>query len=126
VKVRLSPRDFITSLKFDGRLEPSLGLATEKGKDRFISLLSRKVEDLGQETFYNVKNNSEVVALFKQSHNFTIDAVIAEFNKQKMATHVGAFDKYKLDKIVMSWLVVESLLISIFYEKIVISFAWTA
>jgi hypothetical protein len=119
----ITARDSISSLKFDGRLEPTLGSATEIGKDRFISLLSRTVEDLGQETFYYVKtDSSEVVDLFKQSHNFTIDAIVAEFNERKIATHVGAFDEYKLDEIVMSRLVVESLLTSIFYEKIVIRF----
>jgi hypothetical protein len=120
----ITARDSTTSLKFDGRLEPTVGSATEIGKDRFISLLARKVEDLGQETFYYVMNNSnEVVDLFEQSHNFTINAVVKEFIARKdESLHKGAFDDYELDEIVMSRLVVESLLTATFYEKIVIRF----
>ena len=120
----ITARDSTTSLKFDGRLEPTVGSATEIGKDRFISLLARTVEDLGQETFYYVMNNSnEVVDLFEQSHNFTINAVVKEFIARKDGSlHKGAFDDYELDEIVMSRLVVESLLTATFYEKIVIRF----
>ena len=55
---RVSARDSTTSLKFDGRLEPTVGSATEIGKERFITLLSRKVEEHGQEAFYYAKNPS--------------------------------------------------------------------
>ena len=121
----LSARDSTTSHKFDGCLEPAVGApATEIGKDDFITMLNRKVEDLGQETFYYVKNdNDEVVDLFEQhSHNFTLDAVVQEFEARKRLSHVGAFDAYELDEIAMSRLVVESLLTSAFYKKIVIRF----
>jgi Zinc knuckle len=120
----IAARDSSTSFKFDGCLDPAVNApSTEIGKDRFITLVSRKVEDLGQETFYYVKNESdEVVDLFEQSHNFTLDAVVAEFEARKVDTHPGAFDGFEFDEIALSRLVVESLLTDAFYEKIVIRF----
>ena len=48
-------RDSITTLKFDGKLEPVTGSTTEVGKERFLQLLERRVEEHGHETFYYVK-----------------------------------------------------------------------
>jgi hypothetical protein len=112
----ISTRNSTTRLKFDRHLEPNIHLsATKKGKDRFITLLAWKVEDLGQETFYHVKNDAgNVVDIFEHSHNFTIDTIVQEFEERKMLSHPGAFNDYELDKIVMSQLVVESLLSSSF------------
>jgi hypothetical protein len=120
----ISALNSTTSLKFDGYLKPNPHLsATEMGKDRFITLLARKVEDLGQETFYHVKNDAgNVVDLFKYSHNFTIDHVVKEFEDRQMVNHPGAFNNCKLDEVAMSRLVVESLITSSFYEKVIIRF----
>ena len=71
----VNARDSITNLKFDGRLEATVGSASEIGKERFIALLQRKVEEHGQDTFYHVTNSlSKVVNLFDHVHNFTLDA----------------------------------------------------
>jgi hypothetical protein len=121
----IAARDSTTSLKFNGNLEPTVGASvTEIGKDRFISMLERKVEELGQETFYYVQNETkdDVVNLFEHSHNFTIKTIIKEFEARQVDTHIGAFDAYELDEIFMSRLVVETLLSSSFYDKIVIRF----
>ena len=44
--------DSITSVKFDGKLK-SVG-PSEMGKERFLTLLQRCVEEHGQQTFYHV------------------------------------------------------------------------
>jgi hypothetical protein len=44
-------RDSTTTLKFDGKLEPVVGSTTEVGKERFLQLLERRVEEHGHETF---------------------------------------------------------------------------
>ena len=116
-------RDTITNLKFDGRLEATVGSASEIGKERFIALLGRKVEEHGQETFYYVKNSSgKVVDLLEHAHNFTLETVVEEFNQRARFDNVSdeAFDDYEMDEVTMSRLVVESLLTSAFYEKIFI------
>ena len=48
----ISARDSTTTLKFDGKLEPVVGSTTEVGKERFLQLLERRVEEHGHETFY--------------------------------------------------------------------------
>ena len=107
----VNARDSITNLKFDGRLEATVGSASEIGKERFIALLQRKVEEHGQDTFYHVTNSlSKVVNLFDHVHNFTLDAVITEFERRSSSSNTAfeAFDTYELDEITMSRLVVES------------------
>ena len=52
----MNARDGVTALKFDGRLEPTGGPSTEVDKERFLTLLGRRVEEHGQETFYYAKN----------------------------------------------------------------------
>jgi hypothetical protein len=47
---------------------------------------------------------------------------VQEFEDHENSTHPGAFNNYKLDEIVISWLVVESRLISFFSEQIMIRF----
>ena len=48
----ITARDSTTTLKFDGRLEPTVGSSTEIGKERFMTLLQRRVKEYGHETFY--------------------------------------------------------------------------
>ena len=52
----MNARDSTTTLKFDGKLEPVVTSTTEIGKERFLKLLERRVEEHGQETFYYVKD----------------------------------------------------------------------
>jgi hypothetical protein len=120
----ISARDSTTSLKFDENLEPTTSAGvTEIRKDRFVTLLGRKGKDLGQETFYYVKNDDRhAVDLITKSDMFMINTITKELKDCKDPNHVGAFDNYELDKIVMSWLVVESLVTSAFYELMVIRF----
>ena len=114
-------RDTITNLKFDGRLEATVGSASEIGKERFIALLGRKVEEHGQETFYHVKDPAgKVVDLLEHAHNFTLETVVQEFQLRARFDNVSdaAFDDYEMDEVTMPRLVVESLLTSAFYEKV--------
>ncbi len=41
----VSARDSSTTLKFDGKLEAVVASATEIGKERFLTLLERRVEE---------------------------------------------------------------------------------
>jgi hypothetical protein len=121
----ISARDGVTTLKFDGRLEPTSGSLTEIGKDRFLALLARRVEEHGQETFYYAKNSyNEVVNIIENSHNFSVDMIVTEFENRSNPSNSAfdAFDEYEMREVALSRLVVESLLTSNFYEKIVIRF----
>jgi hypothetical protein len=70
----------VTTLKFDGRLKATVGSSTEIGKERFLTLLGQRVEEHGQETFYHAKSsNNEVVNIIENSHNFTTNMLISEF-----------------------------------------------
>ena len=118
-------RDTITNLKFDGRLEAIVGSASEIGKERFIALLGRKVEEHGQETFYYVKDPpGKVVDLLEHAHNFTLETVVEEFQLRARFDNVSdaAFDDYEMDEVTMSRLVVESLLTSALYKKMFIRY----
>jgi hypothetical protein len=116
-------RDSVTTLKFDGRLESLSGSVTELGKDRFLTLLARRVEEHGQETFYYAKNSyDEVVNIITHAHNFSLDMIVTEFENRSNPenSNYEAFDEHELRDIALSRLVVESLLASTFYEKIAI------
>jgi hypothetical protein len=51
----MNARENVTTLKFDGRLEATVGSSTEIGKEPFLTLLGQRVEVHGQETFYHAK-----------------------------------------------------------------------
>ena len=121
----VSARDSTTTLKFDGKLDPVSTSTTEIGKERFLTLLERRVEEHGQETFYYVTDiHGKVVNLFEHVHNFDLDTLVKEFNLRNEVenTTFAAFDSYEEDEIMLSRLVVESLLTSTFYEKIFIRY----
>ena len=118
-----SARDSTTTLKFDGKLESVVGSTTEVGKERFLQLLERRVEEHGHETFYYVKYEGKVVNLFAHVHNVTLDALKAEFDPAAPAPPTfSAFDKYEKGNIIMSRLVCESLLTPAFYDKIFVRY----
>jgi hypothetical protein len=45
----------VTTLKFDGTLEATVGSSTEIGKEHFLTLLGQSVEEYRLETFYYAK-----------------------------------------------------------------------
>jgi hypothetical protein len=117
----MNARESVTTIKFDGRLEVTLGSSTEIGK-RFLTLLGQRVEEHGQETFYHAKNsNNKVVNIIENSHNFTTNMLISEFEIRSDPdnTDYAAFDEFEMRDIALSSLVVESLLTSNLYNKIV-------
>ena len=120
-------RDSTGTLKFNGNLEAAAGSATEIGKERFVAMLKRRVVEHGHETFFHIRSTTDptaVVSLFEHSHYYKLDAVVAEFMRRFDESNKSfeAFDQYELDDITLSRLVVESLLTSAFYEKIVVRF----
>ena len=119
-------RDSTTTLKFDGKLEPVVGSITEVGKERFLQLLERRVEEHGHETFYYVKYEDNVVNLFEHVHNVTLNMLTAEFFLRMTPTMdpppYSAFDQYEKGDVTMSRLVCESLLTPAFYDKIFVRY----
>ena len=63
----MNARDSTTSLKFDGKLEAVVSSTTEIGKERFLTLLQRRVEEHGQETFYYMKDAHGTVVVDSKS-----------------------------------------------------------
>ena len=118
-------RDSITTIKFNGTLEPKASVSTEIGKERFVTLLKKKVKEHGQQTFYWIRDtDGSVVDLFENAHRFKLDAVIAEHNRRMEVSGLfEAYDRIEKDEIELSRTVVESLLTESFQEKIEIRFS---
>ena len=118
-------RNSVTTLKFDGRLESTVGSSTEIGKERFLKILSRRVEEHGQETFYHVKNSTgTVLNVLDHAHNFTLDAIAKDYKERSNFNNLtfAAYDAYEIRDITLSRLVVESLLTSMLYDKILVRY----
>ena len=118
-------RDSVTTLKFDGRLESTVGSSTEIGKERLLKILSRRVEEHGQETFYHVKNSTgTVLNVLEHAHNFTLDAIAKDYKERSNFNNLtfAAYDAYEIRDITLSRLVVESLLTSTLYDKILVRY----
>ena len=120
----IKARDSTNTFKFNGQLEAVVGSATEVGKEKFLVMLKRKVEEHGQETFYHIRSDGKVVDLIDQIHNFTVEQVTTEFNRRFAAdpSTNEAYDPYELDEITMSRTLVESLVTAEFFEKIFIRY----
>ena len=69
------------------------------GKERFLTLLQRRVEEHGQQTFYFFKDpHDTVVNLFDEVHNFTLDMVVTEFHlRNDFSIDHSSFDSYERD-----------------------------
>jgi hypothetical protein len=122
-----SARHSTTTIKFDGKLEAVVGSTTEVGKERFLQLLERRVEERGHETFYYVKYEGKMVNLFAHVQNVTLEDLTAEFKtRMTPVTNPTAptplpfstFDKYEKGDVTMSRLVTDLLLTPAFYDKI--------
>ncbi len=50
-----------------------VGSSTEIGKESFLTRLERHVEEHGQETFYAIKLDDNVVNVFEHVHNITLE-----------------------------------------------------
>jgi hypothetical protein len=124
----MNSSDLTTSVKFDGMLETVGSSTTERGKERFLILLQCHVEEHGQQTFYyfiNIHNTvNTVVNLFNEVHNFTLDMVVFKFFCQLDPANQNhdAFGSYKKDELMLSQLVVESFLLTGFFEKILVNY----
>jgi hypothetical protein len=98
----MNAQDSSTSLKLDGKLEALGSSFTEMGKERFLTLLQRRVEEHGQQTFY-----------------FFNDMVVTEFHLHNdFGKDHSSFDFYKQDEILLSRLVVQSYLSTSFFENL--------
>jgi hypothetical protein len=113
-------RDSTTTIKFNGTLEPAAGNSTEIGKERFVTLLKKRVKEHGQHTFYWMKDTDNlVVDLFENAHCFKLDTVVEEHNRHIMLVS-GLFEYYdgiERDEVELSRTVVESLLSESFQVK---------
>ena len=80
-------RDSTTTIKFNGTLEPATGNSTEIGKERFVTLLKKRVKEHGLQTFYWIRDiDGKVVELFENAHRFKLETVIAEHNRRMIVS----------------------------------------
>ena len=49
-------RDSTKTIKFNGTIEPVDGNTNEIGKERFVTLLKKRVKEYGQQTFYWIRD----------------------------------------------------------------------
>ena len=69
--------------KFNGNLETTpTTQGTELDKLNFIKQLKRKVQLHGQQMFYAVFLQDEVLSLFNHYHKFTVEEIIAQYELQ--------------------------------------------
>ena len=117
-------RDSTIGLKFNGTLEPGKDNTAEIGKERFITLLKKRVTEHGQQTFYHIKDtDGTVVDLFEHAHRFKLESVIEEHERRKETTAAfEAYDSIERDDFQLSRGVVESFFSESFQEKIEIRF----
>jgi hypothetical protein len=119
-------RDSPTSIKFNGKLEGTEGSLSEIGKERFVTLLERRVIEHGQQTFYHIKDtDGKVVDLFEHAHRFNVETTMAEHERRISETTSTTFDQYddfERDDIELSRMVVNSLLTETFYETLRVRF----
>ena len=118
-------RDTTTAIKFNGTLEPTAGNANEIGKERFVTLLKRRVKEHGQQTFYWIRDSDgKVIDLFENAHRFKLEAVIAEHDRRSIQNDkFESYDAMERDEVeLLSRTVVESLLSETFQEKFEIRF----
>ena len=114
-----------TSLKFDGRLNPTVGSATEIGKERFLSLLRWPVEVHGHKTFHCAKDlNGSMFSVLEHLHSFTLEMIIDEFDWHINFENIlfEACNAYEIQDTTLSHLIVELLLTSDFHDKIFICY----
>ena len=127
--------------KFNGNLERTGSSPTnEIDKETFIKALKKKVRLHGQQTFYAIPLNNNVVSLFDNYHKFTVDEVIAQHEyrceepepeldpttnletEESEQLRFEFYDDYEFDDFGLSRLVVESLLSPTLLERIVTRF----
>jgi hypothetical protein len=90
-----------------------------------LKILSRRVEEHGQESFYHVKHPTGLVlSVLEHSHNFTLDMIAKDYQDRIDVNNstFAAYDAYEIRDITLSRLVVESLLSSTLYDKIVVRY----
>ena len=88
-------RDSNKEIKFNGTLEPVPGRELEIGKERFVTLLKKRVKEHGQQTFYHIRDdNNKVVDLFEHSHRFKLSQVIDE---HKRSLTFYRYTRYEVD-----------------------------
>ncbi|KAI2499352.1 hypothetical protein MHU86_15134 [Fragilaria crotonensis] len=109
-KTLIDTRDSTTGIKFNGTLEPGKDRPSEIGKERFITLLKKRVTEHGQQTFYHIKDtDGKVVDLFEHAHRFKLDFVIAEHERRMQDNELHeSYDSIERDDCQLSRGVVES------------------
>ena len=74
--------DATIGLKFNRTLKPGKDSPSEIGKERFITLLKKRVTKDGQQIFYHIKDtDGKVVDLFEHAHRFKLNFMIAEHDR---------------------------------------------
>jgi hypothetical protein len=118
-------RDSTTGIKFNRTLEPGKDNPSEIGKERFITLLKKRVIEHGQQTFYHIMDtDGKVVDLFDNAHRFKLDYVVAEHERRLETNRLHeSYDSIERDDFQLSRGVVESFFSESFQEKIEIRFS---
>ena len=118
-------RDSTTGIKFNGTLEPGRDNPSEIGKERFITLLKKRVTEHGQQTFYHIMDtDGKVVNLFENAHRFKLDYVVAEHERRMETNRLHeSYDSIERDDFQLLRGVVESFFSESFQEKIEIRFS---
>lgn len=127
--------------KFNGSLETTPSTKdNELDKEAFVKQLKKKVRLHGQQSFYAIAYNGEILSLFDHYHKFTVEEVIDQHElrcnepnpdldpETNLETDISkqlrfeTYDEYEFDDFGLSRLVVESLLSPALLERIITRF----
>ena len=127
--------------KFNGNLEKTESSpSNEIDKVNFIKQLQKKVRLHGQQSFYAIMYQAEVLSLFDHYHKFTVEEVIDQHEyrstepdpvidpdtltetDESKQLRFESYDEYEFDEFGLSRLVVESLLAPTLLERIATRF----
>ena len=133
--------DSTDACKFNGNLEKTESAQpTEIDKETFIKQLQKKVRLHGQQSFYSIMYQTEVITLFDNYHKFTVEEVIDQHEyrcdepqpvldtntnletEESKQLRFESYDEYEFDDFGLSRLVVESLLTPALLERILTRF----
>ena len=79
-KTLMDNKKDISMIKFDGVLELSTDNINQLDKEQFIKAVADEVKYYGLQSFFSMpRDNGSMVSLVKESHAFTLEEVIAEY-----------------------------------------------
>ena len=127
-KTLMDARKDTNMIKFDGKLEVSNDDSAQLDKEQFINAVADEVKYYGLESFFSIpRENVTMASILKESHAYTNDEVIVEYEDrptepvpiingdgketdESILARYKSYDEFELNELILSRMMVESLL----------------